>query len=68
MGQLAVSFSRILAPTHLDEVIGQALARLNKDRVGVAHHKRRKVTENRLRKNVGRNMWIIVQALSELHP
>jgi hypothetical protein len=66
MGQLAQVFGMILTPTRLDEVIGQALARLNKDRIGVVHHKRKKVTENRLRRNVGRHMWVIVHALTEL--
>jgi len=66
MGQLAQVFGRILAPTRLDEVIGQALAKLNKDRIGVVHHKRKKATENRLRRNVGRHMWVIVHALTEL--
>ncbi len=66
MGQLAQIFGKILTPTQLDEVVGQALTKLNRDRIGVVHHKRKKVTENRLRKNVGRHMWVIVHALTEL--
>jgi hypothetical protein len=66
MGQLADTFRNIQAQNHADSVIGQALATINRDRVGVVHHKKRKVTERRLRANVGQHMWTIVAALKEL--
>jgi hypothetical protein len=66
MGQLADIFRDIQAQNHADNVIGQALATINRDRVGVAHHKRRKATERRLRTNVGLHMWTIVAAMKEL--
>ncbi len=67
MGQLAETFRNIQAQNHADNVIGRALATINRDRVGVAHHKRKKVTERRLRTNVGQHMWTIVAALKELN-
>jgi hypothetical protein len=66
MGQLAETFKHIQAQNHADSIIGQALVTINRDRVGVAHHKRRKVTERRLRANVGTHMWTIVAAMKEL--
>lgn len=67
MGQLAETFRNIQAQNHADNVIGRALATINRDRVGVAHHKRKKATERRLRTNVGQHMWTIVAALKELN-
>jgi hypothetical protein len=66
MGQLAANFADIQAQTHADNVIGQALATINRDRVGVAHYKRRATTERRLRTNVGQHMWTILAALKEM--
>jgi hypothetical protein len=63
MGKLANVFSTIQAQNHADAVIEQALKTINPDRVGVAHFKRRATTERRLRKNMGRHMWVIVAAL-----
>jgi len=63
MGKLAVIFAAIQSPNHADSMIGRALTTINKDRVGVAHHKARKTTERRLRVNVGQHMWTIVAAL-----
>ncbi len=66
MGQLAEAFSQIQSKTQADSVIGQVLARVNKDRVGVTHHKGKAVTETRLRRNVGQHMWCVVGGLKEL--
>ena len=66
MGALAGTFKKIQAQNHADTIIGQALATINRDRVGVAHHKKRVATENRLRRNVGQHMWTIVAAMKEL--
>lgn len=66
MGQLAERFGRIVKQTHADRVIGDALTRVNRDRVGVVHHKRRAYTEAKLRRNVGSQMWLIVGALKEI--
>ena len=66
MGQLARTFANIQAQTHADKVIEEALAKINKDRIGVVHHKSKATTEKRLRSNVGQHMWIIVAALKEL--
>jgi hypothetical protein len=66
MGQLASKFRSIQAQNHKDSVIAKALGRINKDRVGVVHHKRKATTEKRLRVNVGQHMWVIVAALKEM--
>src|SRR5260370_32490131 len=64
MGKLAETFGAIQSPNHADSIIEQALTTINKDRIGVAHHKAHKTTEKRLRTNVGQHMWTIVAALN----
>jgi hypothetical protein len=66
MGQLADRFSRIVQQTHADRVIGDSLKKVNPDRIGVVHHKRRAAAEAKLRRNVGSQMWLIVGALKEI--
>jgi hypothetical protein len=63
MGDLATDFAKIQNQNHADNMIAQALARINKDRVNVVHKKRKATTEKRLRQNVGQHMWTIVAAL-----
>jgi hypothetical protein len=66
MGQLAVSFSQIQKQNHADATIRKVLTLLKNDRNAVVHHKAKRTTETRLRKNVGQHMWIVVAALKEL--
>jgi hypothetical protein len=66
MGALAARFSQIHGQNRLDARIGQALASVNSDRVGVVHHKFKKITEKRLRANVGQHIWAIVGVLKEM--
>ena len=63
MGQLADKYAAIQPQNHADGLIGQALKTLNSDRVGVVHHKTKKITEKRLRANVGGHVWTIVATL-----
>jgi len=63
LGQLADSFQRIQNQNLDDKQIGETLDAINKDRIGVVHHRGRKRAENRLRKNVGRHMWAICTAM-----
>lgn len=63
MGQLAQLFTRIQNQNADDALLGKTLRAVNKDRIGVAHHKGRRVTERRLRANVGRHMWSLVSGL-----
>lgn len=63
MGLLAEAFAKIRNPNKTDSAVGEILGRLNRDRVGEAHHKGKPVTENRLRKNVGSHMWSILEGL-----
>ena len=66
MGQLADTFANIQNQNQADSLIGQTLKKLNRDRVGVVHHKGKARTETRLRTNVGQHMWAIVAALRRL--
>jgi hypothetical protein len=66
LGQLAEAFGQIQNQNHADSIVGKVLALLNKDRVGVVHHKTKWTTEARLRRNVGKHMWNVVAALKEL--
>lgn len=63
MGQLADRYAKIQNPNYSDGLIGKTLKSINQDRIGVVHHRTRKWTENRLRKNVGRHMWSLVEAM-----
>jgi hypothetical protein len=67
MGGLAKTFGQIQAPNHVDSRIEQALKIINRDRIGVVHHRSRATTEKRLRANVGSHMWVIVSALKLLN-
>ena len=62
MGRLAGVFAKIQNQNRADSLIGKTFNSINKDRIGVAHHKAKKVTENRLRKNVGNHMWSMINA------
>ncbi len=66
MGDLGRTFREIDRPNYADSRIGEVLTQINKDRVGVVHHKTRPATEARLRANVGGHMWRVVAALGEL--
>jgi hypothetical protein len=66
MGQLKEKFEKIVSPTGDDQQIGDALARINVDRINVTHKKNKATTEKRLRKNVGHHIWVIISALQIL--
>jgi hypothetical protein len=63
MGELAIAYSELETQNHADSQIHQTLARINKDRVGVVHHRQKPHIQRRLRKNAGNHMWAIVQTL-----
>jgi hypothetical protein len=66
MGQLAQRFGLILQQSRADRVIGDALKTVNPNRIGVTHHKSRAAVETKLRRDVGKQMWMIVGALREI--
>jgi hypothetical protein len=66
MGALRDKFTHILGPTLLDSMIEEALEKVNPDRVERIHRRRAKRTESRLRSNVGRHMWLIVNVLKRM--
>jgi hypothetical protein len=66
LGQLKDAYAAIQNPNHVDSITATALKRINRDRVGVAHHKTKPATETRLRKNVGRHIWLAINTLREL--
>jgi hypothetical protein len=66
LGQLAKAFKDILTPNSLDVAIEQALSKVNPDRVERTHRRHQRRTEERLRKNVGKHMWLIVSVLKQM--
>jgi hypothetical protein len=66
MGELATAFKNIINKNYSDSVIARTLVTLNRDRTNVVHRKVKTSTEDRLRKNVGQHMWVVVSALKEL--
>ncbi len=67
MGQLGDQFAMIQPQSRADRVIGDALRRVNSDRIPATHHKLTAAAETRLRRNVGRQMWLIFGALRVMH-
>jgi hypothetical protein len=65
LGGLATAFSQIQAPNQRDALITKALRSVNPDRVLVAHHKGKRRAEERLRKNVGHQMYVVIQGLRQ---
>lgn len=63
LGGLARTFDQIQNQNVDDKQIGQTLDAINKDRIGVVHHRGRARAERRLRQNVGRHMWAICAAM-----
>jgi hypothetical protein len=66
MGQLASSFGQIAAKTQADSLVEQTLVSVNRDCNSVVHPKTTKRKESRLRANVGRHMWAIIEAFKAL--
>ena len=66
IGGLRDCFRKILAPTLLDSTIEEALAKVNPDRIERVHRRRAKRTETRLRSNVGKHMWLIVNVMKKM--
>lgn len=66
LGQLAFHFENIQAPNAEDHALSHALTQVNKDRVDQIHHKKKKVTDNHLRKNVGKLMWLITDVVEKV--
>lgn len=67
IGALARCFSEIRSPNSSDSRIGSCLRAVNANRVTSAHHKgKSRVSEKRLRAQVPRQMFIIVNGLREI--
>lgn len=66
MGALAVEFRRIPSPTQVDRVVGETLARVNYDRITVAHHRNDGRRVARLRRDWMGHMWVLVRAIEML--
>lgn len=64
LGQLASHFEFIQAPNVRDSTIAKSLRMINPDRIAQAHNKPR--AEQRLRRWVGRDMYVIIAALKAL--
>jgi hypothetical protein len=66
LGQLAYAFTQIPNQNRTDAQLAQILPKINKDRIGVVHHKHKSKTETRLRRNVGMHIWSIVSGIKML--
>jgi hypothetical protein len=66
MGALVDVFDSIAVPNHTHSKIGVILRDLNYDRITVAHKRRSRPRERRLRRNFSMNMWRIVDGLEAL--
>jgi hypothetical protein len=66
LGQLKDAFLAIQNPNLSDSKIAAVLKKLNPDRIRVAHKKRSQRAEQALRRNVGRQVWLLVAGLKEL--
>lgn len=64
LGQLGVTFEKIVGPNQIESRIGKVLKNINPDRINIAHAKKR--GEARLRKNVGRHMLSIIGCMREM--
>ncbi len=67
IGPLSNAFSEIEIQNYADVVILNSLQRINPDRVGRTHHAARAATQTRLRHNVPRHMWVLVEGLKAAH-
>jgi hypothetical protein len=65
-GALATAYAQIATPNLAQSIVAKALRQINDDRVAITHRERSAATENRLRKNVGRHMFMIMNALKAL--
>lgn len=66
MGQLADVYRLIQRPNHADDLALRVMDRVKKDRNAVTHHSREESTERRLRRNAGRHIWSIANAVQAL--
>jgi hypothetical protein len=66
MGALRDCFKDIVSPTSLDSSIEQALTAVNPDRKDRVHRRRARRTEVRLRQNMGKHIWLIVNVMKQM--
>lgn len=66
LGGLAKTFQRIQNQNLDDKQIGATLQAINRDRIGVVHHRGHRRAESRLRANVGKHMWAICGAMKHV--
>lgn len=59
MGQLGVAFANIQTPNHADTALAKVLAKITPRRNAVVHKKITPATEARLRRNVGKDVWLL---------
>lgn len=66
LGALALVFCNLMRQNQVEARVCAALNSLNPNRIHRVHKGRKKVSEAVLRRNVGIQMWAIINALSEL--
>lgn len=67
MGQLAIAFANIQTPNHADTAVAKILAKVTPRRNAVVHKKITRATETRLRKNVGKDVWLLFAGIKTIH-
>jgi hypothetical protein len=68
LGQLAGTFRNIAVKNKDDSIIESTLPQINPERIGLAHHRKSRPAERRLRAKAGNHMWSIVNCLKILVP
>ncbi len=66
LGKLAATFGNIQTPNHADTALASVLTQINPHRVAVAHHKTTSQTEAKLRKHVGKAVWLVVAGMRKI--
>ncbi len=66
LGDLRTNLGYIQNQNAVDAQIGRTIARINKDRIGVVHHRRKHSTRTRLRRNIGAHIWLVISTLAKM--
>lgn len=66
MGQLKTVFCGLVRQNQIEANVCAALTQLNPIRVKRVHNRSKKSTENKLRENAGKDMWVIINTLTDM--
>lgn len=66
LGSLAYAYAGVSQPNAIVSTVGQVLAMINSNRVGLAHKRKNAGVEAELRKRVGQHMYAAIQGLEAM--